>query len=79
MPKSLARRSMATQIASTGNIVSARCLSSLMSNIRVLDDPETFKNAPISIQVVARTLEEEALVGISEIVDRALQVDQPKL
>jgi len=79
MLKNLARRFMATKIARTGNIVSAHCLESLISKIRVLDDPETFKNAPISIQVVARTLEEEALVGISEIVDRALQVDQPKL
>ncbi|KAF5350631.1 hypothetical protein D9756_008560 [Leucocoprinus leucothites] len=42
-------------------------------------DPETFKNAPITVQVVGRTLEEEALVGISEIVDQALQTYKSKL
>ncbi|TFK38849.1 amidase signature domain-containing protein [Crucibulum laeve] len=38
-----------------------------------LYEPETFKNAPISIQVVARTLEEEAVIAMSEIVDKALK------
>ncbi|KAF8176805.1 general amidase [Pholiota molesta] len=35
--------------------------------------PETFKDAPISIQVVGRTLEEEAVIAMSEIVDAALK------
>lgn len=36
-------------------------------------DPKTYEHAPISIQVVARTLEEEALIAMSEIVDKALR------
>ncbi|KAF5359209.1 hypothetical protein D9756_002880 [Leucocoprinus leucothites] len=39
-------------------------------------DPDVYKNAPIAIQVVGRTLEDEAVVGISEIVDRALKTYQ---
>ncbi|CAA7263308.1 unnamed protein product [Cyclocybe aegerita] len=38
-----------------------------------LYDPETFKDAPISIQVVGRTLEEEAVIRLGEIVDQALK------
>lgn len=36
-------------------------------------DPATFKNAPISVQVVGRTLEEEAVIAMSEIVDAAVK------
>ena len=44
------------------------------------DDPVTFENAPISVQIVARTLEEEALIGMSEIVDKALKaLEEAKL
>ena len=70
---------MATQIVRAGNFVSAPRLQLSMAETRVSDDPETFKNAPISIQVVGRTLEEEALVGISEVVDQALQAYKSKL
>ena len=38
-----------------------------------VDDPSTFANAPISVQVVGRTLEEEAVIGMSEIVDVAVK------
>ena len=38
-----------------------------------IDDPETFKDAPICIQVVGKTLEEEAVIAIGEIVDSALK------
>ncbi|KAF9482262.1 general amidase [Pholiota conissans] len=41
--------------------------------------PETFKDAPITIQVVGRTLEEEAVIGMAEIVDAALKAYSPKL
>lgn len=41
--------------------------------IRDPDDPETFKNAPIAVQIVGRTLEDEAVVGIAEIVDQLLK------
>ncbi|THV07615.1 general amidase [Dendrothele bispora CBS 962.96] len=36
-------------------------------------NPETYNNAPIAIQVVGRTLEEEAVIAMSEIVDNALK------
>ena len=38
-----------------------------------VDDPETFKDAPICIQVVGKTLEEEAVIAMGEIVDSALK------
>ncbi|KAF5368405.1 hypothetical protein D9758_002315 [Tetrapyrgos nigripes] len=41
-------------------------------------NPETFKNAPISVQVVGRTLEEEAVIAMSEIVDNALKTSKAK-
>ena len=42
-------------------------------NPMYVDDPETFKDAPICIQVVGKTLEEEAVIAIGEIVDSALK------
>jgi amidase len=38
-----------------------------------LYDPSVFANAPISVQVVGRTLEEEAVIAMSEIVDIAVK------
>jgi amidase len=43
------------------------------------DDPSTFKNAPVSLQVIGRTLEEEALIAMSEIVDSALKLSGVRL
>ena len=37
------------------------------------DDPETFKDAPICIQLIGKTLEEEAVIAMGEIVDSALK------
>ncbi|KAF9241339.1 general amidase, partial [Melanogaster broomeanus] len=34
-------------------------------------DPEVFKNAPVCLQLVGRTLEEEAVIAMTEIVDAA--------
>jgi len=36
-------------------------------------DPEIFKHAPICIQVIGKTLEEEAVIAMGEIVDSALK------
>ncbi|KAH7928245.1 general amidase [Leucogyrophana mollusca] len=36
-------------------------------------DPETFSNAPISLSLVGRTLEEEAVIAMTEIVDAAVK------
>jgi amidase len=57
---------------------SVRCLLSLVSMHKYrmmisLDDPKTFANAPVSIQVVGRTMEEEAVIAMSEVVDAALK------
>ena len=38
-----------------------------------IDDPEIFKHAPICIQVIGKTLEEEAVIAMGEIVDLALK------
>ena len=37
------------------------------------DNPEIFKDAPIAIQIVGRTLEEEGIIAMGEIVDIALK------
>ncbi|KAH9951542.1 general amidase [Amylocystis lapponica] len=36
-------------------------------------DPETFRNAPVGLQLVGRSLEEEAVIAMTEIVDAALK------
>jgi len=41
-------------------------------------NPTTYENAPISIQVIGRTMEEEAVIAMSEIVDEALRVAKDK-
>ena len=45
----------------------------LLTRALAADDPAVFKNAPISVQVVGRTLEEEAVIAMSEIVDNAIK------
>ncbi|KAJ6575357.1 general amidase [Mycena capillaripes] len=42
-------------------------------------NPATYENAPITIQVIGRTMEEEAVMAMSEIVDEALRMAQAKL
>lgn len=37
------------------------------------DDPEKWNNAPTALQLVGRTLEEEAVIAMTEVVDRALK------
>ena len=37
------------------------------------DNPETFQNAPVALQLVGQMLEEEAVLGMTEIVDEALK------
>ena len=46
-----------------------------MFNYRFLtdDSPETFKNAPVGLQLVGRSREEEAVIAMTEIVDAALK------
>lgn len=42
------------------------------------DDPATFKGTPIALQLVGRTLEDEAVIGMTEIVDAAIKEHQKK-
>jgi len=41
--------------------------------------PETFKDAPVGLQLIGRTQEEEAVIAMCEIVDKALVTRQAKL
>jgi Asp-tRNA(Asn)/Glu-tRNA(Gln) amidotransferase A subunit family amidase len=45
----------------------------VLTHFIYVDDPETFKDAPICIQVIGKTLEEEAVIAMGEIVDSALK------
>ncbi|KAG1736073.1 general amidase [Suillus paluster] len=44
----------------------------LDKHIHEMYDPEKFKNAPVCLQLVGRTLEEEAVIKMTEVVDAAL-------
>ena len=69
------------------NFVSYRSFSFFFMNHEIkiltfLDKPDVFKDAPISIQLIGRTLEEEAVIRMGEIVDNALKtrrIQGPKL
>jgi amidase len=37
------------------------------------DSPETFKNAPVGLQLVGQSQEDEAVIAMTEIVDAALK------
>ena len=56
-------------------VFTAGCI--LLSNL--LDEPEVFRDAPVSLQLVGRTLEEEGVIAMTEIVDAALRVTRGKL
>ena len=51
------------------------CCRKFTLKYALVDDPITYKNAPISIQLVGKTLEEEAVIAMSEIVDNALKAN----
>lgn len=40
---------------------------------RVVDEPSRFENAPVAIQLVGGTLEEEAVIAMGEVADAALK------
>ena len=44
-----------------------------------LDQPEVFRDAPVCLQLVGRTLEEEGVIAMTEIVDAALKATRAKL
>jgi amidase len=42
------------------------------------DDPAIFKGTPIALQLVGRTLEDEVVIGMTEIVDAAIKKNPKK-
>lgn len=44
-----------------------------LTNIKSPDTPELFPGIPITLQLIGRTLEEEAVIGMTEVVDAALK------
>lgn len=44
-----------------------------------LDHPEVFQDAPVCLQLVGRTLEEEGVIAMTEIVDAALKAANARL
>jgi amidase len=54
-------------------------LRDLFHFVGLLDGAEKFRDAPVGVQVVGRTLQEEALIGLTEIVDQSLKTHQSKL
>lgn len=53
----------------------------LTVDFREDDSPETFKNAPVGLQLVGQCQEDEAVIAMTEIVDAALKAkhDRSKL
>jgi len=51
-------------------------LSDTDKAIYELYEPSSFMNAPVSVQVIGRTQEEEAVIAMAEIVDAALKVQR---
>ena len=57
-----------------------RCFVSLTCNFGILmslllhkDDAELFHGLPVGLQLIGRTQEEEAVIAMTEVVDKALQ------
>lgn len=42
----------------------------------VLDDPQLFHGLPVGLQLIGRTLEEEGVLAMAEVVDAALKAAQ---
>ena len=40
----------------------------------IIDEPTVFQNAPVALQVIGRTLEDEAVIAMAGIVDAALKL-----
>lgn len=38
----------------------------------MIDKPELFENAPVGLQLIGRTQEEEAVIAMTEVVDNSL-------
>lgn len=50
-----------------------------VANFEKVDSPETYKNAPVGLQLVGQSQEDEAVIAMTEIVDAALKAEQPRL
>jgi amidase len=67
-------------------VVYELCTSDFIGDLLMLttclwtdDSPETFKNAPVGLQLVGRSQEEEAVIAMTEIVDVALKAHKARL
>lgn len=47
-------------------------MSILIDDLEFVDDPHLFVDAPVGLQLVGRTHEEEAVLSMTEVVDSAL-------
>ena len=45
----------------------------LLISYLLTDDPQAFDNAPVGLQVMGRSQEEEAIIAMAEIIDNALK------
>ena len=41
--------------------------------VYIADDPELFHGLPVGLQLIGRTQEEEGVIALTEVVDRALK------
>ena len=56
------------------SFVSLTCnIGILMSLLLHKDDAELFHGLPVGLQLIGRTQEEEAVIAMTEVVDKALQ------
>ena len=49
-----------------------------MTNTTPSDDPDLFHGLPVGLQLIGRTQEEEAVIAMMEVVDRALQAQRAR-
>lgn len=54
-----------------------RCLLLIQVSLALTDDPAVWQNAPTCLQLVGQTLEEEAVIAMTEIADAAIKAYKP--
>jgi hypothetical protein len=54
-------------------ISQSRAFEKPPADVESTDTPELFPGTPVGLQLIGRTLEEEAVIGMTEVVDNALK------
>lgn len=54
-------------------VLSADWYSTDFNCVWLADDPDLFHGLPVGLQLIGRTQEEEAVIAMTEVVDRALK------